>query len=183
MILVFLLFIINLLNAQPYEPKMPEEPYVPDIKEPKISIKFSSTNQMFGYQVKIVQSGIPLTNNGILYFSSEKISVDKEIEIKDISEIKFLKWEGKTANTKEEWIFEPSLIEIIFKDGNKNLLTKNIPKELKIFIFQNSKQKFKLYSFFYEYRKNKRWLYSDRTNFYYPSYNPIKGCLVNIKFY
>lgn len=104
------------------------------------------------------------------------------IKILNIKSIDFIKWRGKEYQ-ENSYLFKPSIIKITMNDGSSLTLNGNISRLNRVRFLPDGKSSIKnVYSVFYDYYKNKKWVNSGYSERNYPEKNPHRETLVRIEF-
>lgn len=97
-----------------------------------------------------------------------------------IDSIEFIRWAGKELR-KNEFAFYHAAARITLTDKKVIESVRNIPA-LNRLVFKDAKGSRRLYSFFYDYRKDGTWKNSGKADIAYPETNPHGDALVRIMF-
>lgn len=162
------------------EVKEPNNPGVPDVR--------FDNKQLSSFPAEIIfASG--MHKKGIIQFPGKSIKYYqvvnnvkkyKEVSISDIKAIEFYEWKGE-KKWKGNYIFYPSFLKVHLKDRKIMEITSNI-SELNKIEFIDREKKYLFYTYFYDYRKNNKWLSSGIIDFDYPEKNPHSKTVTKITF-
>ncbi len=151
-----------------------KEPDRPDIPELNNSIVSG-----FKFKVKItVQGKVSSIEEEINLNSDVLITQDnRAIKIIDISRINITLWEKRSKLNRHTYY--PSQYELFFRDYRKIVINGNI-ELLNRIKFSNNKSRY-IYTYYYDYFKNGKWVNGGASDFNAFSSKPADGCAVSIE--
>lgn len=152
--------------------KEPGRPYIPEINNIN---DFSA----YPFRARITVQGRDGLIEGEMVLNSDVLNTpdNKNIKIKDLSRINILLWEKRRNVNK--YLFYPARYELIYYDNRKVTVNGNIDLLNKIKI--GSKKSYYLYSYYYDYLKNGRWINSGVSDYDSSVLKPAAGCIVVIE--
>ncbi|HPX91814.1 MAG: hypothetical protein BWY23_01656 [Spirochaetes bacterium ADurb.Bin218] len=164
-VLLLALFWVAFAYSQPKEPQLPSVDF-----DPGYGVGFPVYIELFNKG----------RLSGYIIFESEPIITIKERNWQrsfgEIKVLKIIQWQRREA--KRGYVFYPSKYEILFKDGSKFVLESNLSFFNKFQLKDSTGRQFVLYSFFYDYFKNGKWVNRGVSSFDENSDFPVTGCVV-----
>jgi hypothetical protein len=174
LMILFALFLFpSLVSAQP------KEPSVDDVAD--VSINIADTSEKFKARITLYAKE-PLTGE-LTFRSGSSINPSGDPQriytLRDVARITVTAW-GKSRKGKM-WVFYPAVYEIILKNQTRISHTGNIDFLNRIVFTSGQGKSYSIFTFYYDYFKNGKWINTDTRGMETPPLRPAAGTLYIIE--
>ncbi|HOO71648.1 MAG TPA: hypothetical protein PK926_07790 [Spirochaetota bacterium] len=173
-LLLLLVLFVGPVSADPAEPAAPASPDVSS--GAGVELSYAAELHLAGGEKQAGEILVPLDSITFKTINSGDV---RTVKIDDIAEIVFLRWKGSRKNG-EAWIFSPSLVSIILKNGTEYRC--GYLSEFARFRFKSSGGRGFRYSYFYDYCTGGVWRHAGTAQDSYPENAPVTGTVIRIVF-